>query len=112
TRQTIPSQIASLHLFSVERHVDSSEALIELLRPAGPDNGGGDARLGQDPGDGDLNDRLAAWLEKMAQMLDRFELRLMPIAFSIQLAGEAQRKTSPRRRCLLRAIACGKEATS
>ena len=81
---------------SSNRELDRSQAFVQLVGPAGADNGRGDAGLLQDPGDRHRDQRLAPRLEELPQAFDGVELGLLPVTGPVQLAGLAQGEARPR----------------
>src|SRR5262249_42863423 len=108
-RQAVPGQVTGFALVGVESQADSGQALVQLLRPAGCDDRRRDAGLLQDPGERHLHKGLPAWLQEAAQVLHRFELRLLPVALAIKIARLAQGEARSRGRCLLGTVLAAEE---
>src|SRR5919202_2478072 len=70
----------------------AAQALVELIGPAGSKNRRCDPGLLEDPGNRSDDDRLPAAGEVVLEMLDRAELRLLPVALAIERAGMLQRE--------------------
>src|SRR5262249_38103812 len=110
TRNRVPRRVAGGALVVVERHFGAGETGGELLRFAGAENRRGEAGLSQNPRERDRHARLTARLEKRAQPFDRFQHRLVPVAFAIQLARLAEGEARVRWRRFQRAIFAAEEA--
>jgi hypothetical protein len=76
-RQVTPQAVEEHHFLGVKLHVGSGQTSRQLLRFCGPDNCRGDGRLRQHPCH--LHQRLAAFLEKGFEAIDRLKLRVLPV---------------------------------
>ena len=93
--------VSKAALLSSSRFMSAAARVaFELLRPAGADDGGGDARLGENPGDTGRG-QLSARSAEVFQARNRLELGRMPVSFAVELSGRAQREPRARRgRCI------------
>jgi len=93
-RQVIPQAVEERHFLGVKLHVGSGQTSRQLLRFCGPDNCRGDGRLRQHPCHRHLHQRLAAFLEKGFEAIDRLKLRVLPVPTPVQVTGRAERETA------------------
>src|SRR4051794_23509154 len=76
----------------VERRVERSQAVGQLVGPAGADDRGGDGRMGQHPRHGHGRHRRAGVAGQLAELIDRVELAVVPVAILIGRGRGAERE--------------------
>src|SRR5664280_1933256 len=83
--QPVPDLVTGGQLFGVECNIRGRQGVIQMLRPARPENSAGSPGLPEHPGYRPLRQRLAPCREERLQPLDRVELGFLPVAVMIKL---------------------------